>query len=103
MQDTTIFYKKNIERLKELAFDCPECIKNKEMCHHYDYLRNYIKELEELPPFDHEKFDVFWKEYPRKIAKKSVAKIWEKMKVSNILFETIMTALEHQKKIKTMD
>ena len=98
MRDIVSFYKKNLERLKLLALDCPQCIQDQTMCHHYDYLRDYIKELEELPPFDQEKFEIFWKEYPRKMAKKSVAVIWQRMKVDDALFEIIMKALENQKK-----
>lgn len=98
MSNILTFYKKNLERLKALALDCPECIRNKEMCHHYDYLKDYIKELEEMPPFDSEKFEHFWKEYPRKMAKKVAEKIWLRMKVDDELFATIMTALDNQKK-----
>ncbi len=59
MKGTLPFYKKNLIRLKELALDCPQCIQDRVMCHHYDYLRRYIEELEALPPFDEEKFDHF--------------------------------------------
>lgn len=98
MRDIGTFYKRNLERLKSLSFDCPQCIQDRVMCRHYDYLRDYIKELEGLPPFDHEKFDVFWRAYPAKKEKKYALKIWEKMKVDDALFETIMKSLENHKK-----
>ena len=100
MSNTATFHKKNLKRLKQLAWDCSECIKDSEMCHHFDYLKDYIKELEELPSFDEEKFEYFWKEYPHKIAKKVAEKIWLHIKVDDKLFATIMTALEKQKKSK---
>jgi len=92
------FYKKNLERLKSLSLDCPQCIQNREMCHHYDYLRDYIKELEDLPPFDCEKFETFWKEYPVKKAKSVAIKSWNKLKIDNDLFLIIMTAVKNHKK-----
>lgn len=100
MRDLSTFYKKNLQRLKELGLDCPQCIQDRVMCHHYDYLRDYIKELEEITPFDTAKFEVFWKAYPRKVAKKYAGKIWQNMKVNDIFFDTIMKALEIQKKSK---
>lgn len=98
MRDIVTFYKKNLERLKTLTLDCPQCIQDRTMCHHYDYVKDYIKELEDLPPFDQEKFEIFWKAYPRKIAKKSTAQVWQRIKVDDSLFEVIMKALENHKK-----
>lgn len=94
MRDILTFYKKNLERLKTLSLDCPQCIQDTVICRHYDYLRDYIKELEDLPPFDHEKFEVFWKEYPVKKAKAVAIKSWDKLKIDNELFNLIMTALK---------
>jgi ribosomal protein S27AE len=98
MKDIISFYKKNLERLKSLGEDCPQCIQDRTMCHHYDYLRDYIKELEDLPPFDQEKFEIFWKAYPKKKERKYALKVWEKLKVDDALFDTIMKALEAHKK-----
>lgn len=98
MKDLRQFYKNNIEKLRSLALDCPECIQLAIPCHHYDYLKRYIEELESLPPFDHEKFDAFWEAYPSKKSKKLVEKIWARMGVNDDLFERIMTGLEQQKK-----
>lgn len=42
-------------------------------------------------------FDEFWTHYPRKISKKSASKAWIKIKPDQVLFETIMKALEQQK------
>lgn len=92
------FHKKNIIRLKELSLDCPQCIQDRVMCHHYDYLKRYIEELEALPPFGDEQFAIFWKAYPRKVAKPYVEKIWKRMKVDDEMFQRIMAALELQKK-----
>lgn len=92
------FYSKNIKRLKELGKDCPECIKDKKMCRHYDYLKDYIKELEAMPPLYEQKFEAFWKEYPRKIGKKYAERMWKRLKVDDALFEIIMKALENHKK-----
>ncbi len=97
MRDIVTFYRKNLEKLKGLALDCPECIKNAVPCHHYDYLKRYIEELEALPPFDQEKFELFWKEYPVKKAKKVAEKIWQRMGVDDALFEKIMSALAKHK------
>lgn len=99
MQDILNFYNKNIERLRTLALDCPQCIQEGGECHHYDYLRDYIKELEDLPPFDHEKFEVFWKEYPVKKAKAVAIKSWDKLKINNELFDIIIIALKEHKKL----
>ncbi|MEX2053051.1 MAG: hypothetical protein WD898_02380 [Candidatus Paceibacterota bacterium] len=98
MKDTLIFYKINLARLKELALDCPGCIQDRVLCHHYDYLRRYIEELEGLPPFDEEKFDHFWKEYPCKKSKKYTRQVWEKLGIGDELFEIIMRAVQEQKK-----
>ncbi len=91
------FYKSNIERLKSLGQDCAECIRNREMCHHYDYLRDYIKELETLPPVDDEKFKMFWEAYPKKEARKVALKSWQRLKATDELFGKIMIALEKHK------
>ena len=100
MSNEVTFYSKNLERLKALALDCPECIKNKEMCHHYDYLKNYIAELEALPPLYEHKFAAFYKEYPRKVGRKYAESMWRRLKIDDALFETIMKALENHKKSK---
>lgn len=97
MKDTLSFFKKNIERLKELSLDCPMCIQERVMCHHYDYLKRYIEELEMLPPFNEEKFIAFWKAYPVKKAKAYAEKIWIRMKMDDELFDIIMAALEEHK------
>lgn len=94
------FYKKNLIRLKELALDCPECIQARLMCHHYDYLRDYIKELEFIPPLDSELFENFWKSYPRKQAKVYARKVWQRLKVDEELFNSIMEALKVHKKLE---
>jgi hypothetical protein len=92
-----IFFKKNLERLKSFSLDCPICIQDRVMCRHYDDLRNYIKELEALPPVDEEKFAKFWKEYPRKVSRKMSLKAWLKIKMTDELFHRIMGALHNHK------
>lgn len=47
-----------------------------------------------------ERFDEFWKAYPRKTGKGSARKAWKKISPSQELFEKIMTALETVKKSK---
>jgi len=42
-------------------------------------------------------FDVFWKAYPRKVAKEDAIKAWTKLKVNAELAEKIMAALERFK------
>ncbi len=44
-----------------------------------------------------ERFDLFWKEYPKKKAKPEAKKAWDKLKVSDELFNRIMTAVAKQK------
>ena len=92
------FYKKNLERLKSMSPDCAECIRDRLRCHHHDYIRDYIEELEALSPFDEVKFDHFWAAYPRKVSKAMSRAIWEKMRVSDELFQKIMKALENHKR-----
>jgi len=98
MSTISIFHKMNLERLKEMSLDCAVCIQERVMCHHYDYLKRYIEELEALPPFEEEKFDTFWKEYPMKKARAYALKIWTRMKIKDELFDVIMKALKSHKK-----
>lgn len=58
-----------------------------------NYALGVIERLEKESAPD-EKFDVFWKKYPRHIAKKNALKAWQKLKVDDALFEKIMHALE---------
>ena len=99
MRDILTFYKQNLEKLKDLARDCPDCIQLAMPCTHYDYLKRYIKELEDLPPFDHEKFDAFYQAYPVKKGRATAVKAWGKIKMDGQLYERIMVALEAQKKM----
>ena len=68
------------------------------MCHHYDYLKDYIVELETVPPINTEKFEIFWLHYPRKAGKKMALKAWLKIKMDDELFTKIMEALGRHKK-----
>lgn len=45
-------------------------------------------------------FDTFWEAYPRKVAKASARKIFEKLKVDDSLLKQMLKALEVQKKSK---
>lgn len=47
-----------------------------------------------------EKFETFWKAYPRRIAKKNALKVWTRLKVDDELFARIMAALEVAKKTR---
>ena len=47
-----------------------------------------------LPPNNQESFETFWQAYPKKKSKGDAEKAWNKAKVSNGLFEKIMTKLE---------
>lgn len=47
--------------------------------------------------FNDERFVKFWNEYPRKIAKKNCQLIWEKLNVTDELFEKIMNGLSDYK------
>lgn len=98
MRDLLSFFKNNIKRLKLLALDCPECVRLGVPCRHYEYLKSYIAELEALPPFDQEKFDIFWKAYPRKVEKKYAKKVWGRIPMSDEFFKIVMDALEKFKK-----
>ena len=46
---------------------------------------------------DQQKFARFWSEYPRKVGKGKCEILWRRIKVSDVLLETILTALEAQK------
>lgn len=45
----------------------------------------------------HPQFDVFWKAYPKKVAKPDALKAWQKAKIVNGDFERVMTALDRYK------
>ena len=57
---------------------------------HNRYKDNIQKKVDGL-------FEIFWKEYPKKEAKKKVKQIWDKMSPSEELFGKIMGALRVQK------
>ena len=46
---------------------------------------------------DSDRFDSFWKEYPKKVSKVAAIKAWKKLKPDGILYGTIMSALEKRK------
>lgn len=46
---------------------------------------------------DSDRFDSFWKEYPKKVSKVAAIKAWKKLKPDGILYGTIMSALEKWK------
>lgn len=50
-----------------------------------------------VPNGDEERFDTFWKEYPRKVNKPKAKKAWDKLKVTPELFETVMNGLDRWK------
>lgn len=45
-----------------------------------------------------EQFEKFWERYPRKVAKKNAEKAWNKIKLTDELFESIMQALDRQRR-----
>lgn len=47
---------------------------------------------------DDERFEEFWKEYPRKTKKKDARKSWNKLNPSDELFQKMMTAIKDWKK-----
>jgi hypothetical protein len=46
-----------------------------------------------------EMFDVFWSEYPRRIAKKDAIKAWMRLKITAELFDEILIAVRDQRRI----
>lgn len=46
-------------------------------------------------------FEEFWKAYPKKVAKQSALKVWEKLKPDEELTATILSAIEKQKRSAT--
>jgi hypothetical protein len=46
----------------------------------------------------YDRFDEFWSSYPRKLNKTNARKAWNKLKLDDTLFDTIMKALAEQKK-----
>lgn len=55
------------------------------------------KEKAPQKEFNEEQFNAFWKAYPNKKGKGAARKKWERLKPDEVLFNTIMTALERQK------
>ena len=51
-----------------------------------------------VPNVNDQRFNQFWKAYPRKMAKTAAKKAWDKIKPNETLFETIMQAIEDQKR-----
>ena len=74
-----------IEKEKELEIDTPPIIPPKG-----SYASEKLKQ----------RFDSFWAEYPRKTAKGDAEKVWMRLKPSEELFNTILSAL---RAIKTTD
>ena len=46
---------------------------------------------------DADRFNAFWKEYPKKVSKVAAIKAWKKLKPDDALYDTIMSALEKWK------
>lgn len=51
-----------------------------------------------VPNVNDQRFNQFWKAYPRKMAKTAAKKAWDKIKPNETMFETIMQAIEDQKR-----
>ena len=51
-----------------------------------------------VPNVNDQRFNQFWKAYPRKMAKTAAKKAWDKIKPNETMFETIMHAIEDQKR-----
>jgi len=60
--------------------------------------REEIKSTPQTPQSVGTGFEVFWKSYPKHHDRKRALKFWEKLAPENGLMETIMAALENQKK-----
>lgn len=61
----------------------------------YDIDNDNDKNIKPLKPsLSAERFEAFWKAYPKKVGKKAAASAWEKARVSGELFTKIMTTLE---------
>ena len=43
-----------------------------------------------------DRFDVFWKQYPRKVAKPNALKAWSKLKVDDIVLKKMLIAISEQ-------
>jgi uncharacterized protein YdaU (DUF1376 family) len=43
-----------------------------------------------------DRFDVFWKQYPRKVAKANALKAWSKLKVDDIVLKKMLVAISEQ-------
>ena len=58
------------------------------------------KERKKLSKEIYAHFDEFWSAYPRKVDKKRALKVWEKLKPSKELADTILGAVEKQRQAK---
>jgi len=47
-----------------------------------------------------ERFEIFWKAYPRKVGKGACRKIWQRKKFSQEILEEMLKALSWQKNLK---
>ena len=57
-----------------------------------------VKKEEKQPSLKEQRFNEFWAAYPKKVDKKDTFDYWSKMKLTDELFETILKAIEAQKK-----
>ena len=78
--------KLNLEKFPNLLSDI---LDSAYLCGLEDGLKSGLKTIQ-----GDEKFEMFWKKYPRHIARKNALKAWTKLKVDDVLFEKIMHALE---------
>lgn len=70
-----------------------ELTNNSPTTHHIQEL----KEVKEKKSSFTDTFAVFWKEYPRKVAKAAALKAWKKLRPSEVLVTQILAALQQQK------
>jgi hypothetical protein len=54
-------------------------------------------EQKQAKPKEDERFEVFWKAYPKKVGKKDAAKAFKKINVSDELLETMISTIEQSK------
>ena len=77
--------------------EMPQAIPDSEKCIQINKEVNK-KKITPIPPEGGERFEVFWKAYPKRIKRLDAEKAWQKLKVDDALLATILAALEVQKR-----
>ncbi len=75
----------------------PDCYPEKEIEKEIELEKNNKNTRSTSAPLD-ERFNRFWDEYPKRVAKKAALKAWKKLNPDDELAERIITAVQKQKK-----